>query len=148
MIRKYTQKDETAVLQLIKQHTPQYFAPAELEDFKNYLRNKTEDYFVYIDKAQIIAAGGINYFPAAQLARISWDMVATHAQGKGIGAALVQFRINYLNQSADIETIVVRTAQDVYQFYQKMGFKLIRVEKDYWAEGFDLYEMHLKNKIT
>lgn len=26
-----------------------------------------------------------------------------------------------------------------------MDFKLLKVEKDYWAEGFDLYEMGKEN---
>jgi hypothetical protein len=39
---------------------------------------------------------------------------------------------------------MVRTTQLVYPFYQKAGFTLDKVEQDYWANGFDLYQMMLQ----
>jgi ribosomal-protein-alanine N-acetyltransferase len=49
-----------------------------------------------------------------------------------------------LKSTPKIETIRVRTTQLVYQFYKKMDFELVKIEKDYWAVGFDLYLMELK----
>jgi hypothetical protein len=40
---------------------------------------------------------------------------------------------------------MVRTSQVAYQFYQKAGFDLEKIEKDFWAKGFDLYQMKFKN---
>jgi len=42
--------------------------------------------------------------------------------------------------------VMVRTTQLMYRFCQKSGFELIKTEKDFWAEGFDLYQMELKIK--
>ncbi|WP_294822766.1 GNAT family N-acetyltransferase [uncultured Flavobacterium sp.] len=74
---------------------------------------------------------------------LSWGIIHPDAHGKGIGSALVKFRIAEM-QKLGVEEIGVRTSQHVYQFYEKMGFTLkAPVVKDYWAEGFDLYEMEL-----
>ena len=65
-------------------------------------------------------------------------------KGKGIGKQLVQHRIEVIKTKPDIERIIVRTSQLVYQFYEKCGFQLITVKKDFWAKGFDLYKMEIK----
>lgn len=113
--------------------------------FFAYLESEVEDYYVYVEDSIIIGAGGINYFPDENIARISWDMIDPKHQGKGIGRKLVQHRIDHLNKNPNIDYIVVRTIQLVYPFYEKMGFKMDKIEKDYWAKGFDLYQMKMSN---
>ena len=138
MIRKYSNSDKPKIIELLRKNTPEYFDSSEEKDFENYLDNEVEDYFVYEIDSEIIGAGGINYFTEQKLARISWDMINPNSQGNGIGKKLTQYRINYLNENPKIELIIVRTTQLVYKFYEKMGFKLEKVEKDFWAENFDL----------
>ncbi|KAA6438200.1 GNAT family N-acetyltransferase [Rufibacter glacialis] len=145
-MRKYQQDDKAAVIALLRLNTPDFFDPSEQIDLEEYLESKLEDYFVVEENAEIIGAGGINYFPKEKTARISWDIIKPEAQGKGVGRKLMEYRINHLNKKKEIELIVVRTTQLVYRFYEKMGFKLTKVEKDFWAKNFDLYQMELKNK--
>jgi [ribosomal protein S18]-alanine N-acetyltransferase len=145
-IRTYNQEDKSSVIALLKLNTPDFFDPNEQKDLEEYLENKIEDYFVVEDNSEIIGAGGINYFPNEKIARISWDVINPGFQGKGIGRRLTEHRINHLKRNKDVELIVVRTSQLVYKFYEKMGFKLIKVEKDFWAKNFDLYQMELTNE--
>ena len=65
---------------------------------------------------------------------------------KIIGKKLTKYRINHLNSNSKIESIIVRTTQRVFKFYVKLGFELERVEKDFWAKDFDLYQMKMNNK--
>ncbi|SRR5690554_232885 len=146
MIRKYLNSDKHKIIELLRKNTPQYFDSSEEKDFENYLDNEIEDYFVYEVNSEIIGAGGINYFTEQKLARISWDMIAPNSQGNGIGKKLTQYRINHLKEKENIELIVVRTTQLVCKFYEKMGFELEKVEKDFWAKGFDLYQMEMNIK--
>ena len=139
-IRPYKPQDKTAVLDLLRSNTPEFFAPAEEQEFIHYLDNEVEDYFVVEQENKTIGAGGINYFENERTARISWDIIDPNMQGKGVGKQLTQHRINYI-KNKNIDIIVVRTSQMTYEFYEKMGFKLSEVAKDYWAEGFDLYLM-------
>ncbi len=147
-IRRYISKDKEAVIRLLDLNTPMFFDEIEKEDLKKYLEDEIEDYFVAEENSEILGAGGINYFPDEKTARISWDMIKPNSQGKGIGRKLTEHRIKHLNKNDEIDLLVVRTTQLTYKFYEKMGFKLTKIEKDFWAEGFDLYQMEQKNKKT
>lgn len=144
MIRQYLKKDKPKIIELLRLNTPKYFDASEEGDLVNYLENEVEEYFVYEDNFEIIGAGGINYFHEDRIARISWDIIAPKSQGNGIGKKLTQYRIHHLRENPNIEFIIVRTTQLVYKFYKKMGFELDKVEKDFWAKNFDLYQMKLK----
>lgn len=146
MIRKYSYNDKPKLIELLRQNTPEYFDSSEERDFENYLDTEIEDYFVFEENFEIIGAGGINYFPTEKVARISWDIIHPKSHGKGIGKQLTQFRINHLKRNLEIEVIRVRTSQLAYKFYEKMGFKLEKVEKDFWAKNFDLYQMRMNIK--
>lgn len=146
MIRKYSYIDKPKLIELIRQNTPEYFDASEEGDFENYLDTEVEDYFVYEENFEVIGGGGVNCFPTEKLARISWDMIEPKFHGKGIGKKLTQFRINHLKGNPEIEVILVRTSQFAYKFYEKMGFELEKVEKDFWAKNFDLYQMRMNIK--
>ena len=148
MIRKYTIRDKSRVLELFRLNTPIYFDPTEQSDLENYLKNQLEDYFVYIENFKIIGVGGINYSFEEKVACISWDIIDPKWQGRGIGKKLIQFRINHINENPKIEIIRVRTSQHAFQFYGKMGFELDKIEKNYWAKNFDLYLMQMKNSLS
>ena len=75
-------------------------------------------------------------------------MVDSNSQGKGIGKKLTQHRINHLKGNLEINIIRVRTSQHAYKFYEKMGFELEKIEKEYWAKNFDLYLMQMKNQTN
>lgn len=141
MIRPYTPADKSSVLALVRLNTPEFFHLSEEEDLSVYLENELEDYFVVEENGEIVGAGGINYFPVEHSARISWDVVSPDFHGKGIGGRLTKFRVDHAFSKSSVQTIVVRTSQLVYRFYEKQGFALEKVEKDYWAEGYDLYLM-------
>ncbi|MEJ8758393.1 GNAT family N-acetyltransferase [Pontibacter sp. H259] len=147
MIRPYMSADKPALLELLQLNTPQYFHPSETKDFEHYLEHELESYYVLEQDGVIVGCGGINYFKEEKLARLSWDMVHPKQQGNGIGRKLATHRINEISSQPKLETIVVRTTQLVYPFYQKLGFALQKTVKNYWAEGFDLYEMHFKIKL-
>ena len=146
MIREYNHNDKEALLNLLALNTPKYFDFSEKEDFINYLESEIEDYFVIVENNLIIGCGGINYFKKNNEARISWDIIHPEFHGKGIGKELMTHRLNVLKEKKNINTITVRTSQFAYLFYEKVGFKLHKIEKDFWAKGIDMYFMTVENK--
>ena len=145
MIRAYNKHDNAELIELLRLNTPKFFGPSEEKDFIEQLERHSDNYFVIEDAKTIIGSGGINYgFDNGTTARISWDIIHPDKQGKGIGAKLTHYRIDEIKKNPSIKKIVVRTTQLVHEFYKKIGFQLEKIEKDYWAQGFDLYQMKIE----
>ncbi len=141
MIRAYQSKDFAALMKLFDQNAPQYFALEEKQDFKDYLQQHLEWYFVIEIDEEIIGCGGVNFKENKTQAFISWDLIHPDFQRKGFGKELLQFRISKIKKVQSVENIYVRTSQFVYLFYEKNGFYLIGILKNYWAKNYHLYDM-------
>lgn len=140
VIRNYDKSDKAEVIRLIRLNTPQYFSPEEEVDFIHYLDNEIEEYFIVECESIIAGCGGINFEDPSK-GIISWDIFHPEYQGKGLGSLLLNFRIKKIKEFSHIRDIYVRTSQLSYKFYEKNGFRLVEVVKDYWAEGLDMYKM-------
>lgn len=144
MIRGFEDIDTENVQAVLQLNIPKYFAPSEEADFIDYLSKYSQNYYVVEVENTIVGAGGINYFEKESLAKISWDFVHPDTQGKDWGTKLVSYRIRKIKENPKIETVVVRTSQHAHKFYEKCGFQLLDIVKDYWAKDFDLYEMKME----
>lgn len=145
-IREYEPADKDAVLNLIRSNTPAHFAPAEEADLSEYLDRERELYYVLLFGGKIIGCGGINFADDRATGKISWDILHPEYQRKSLGTLLLEYRIKRLKQIGGIRRITVRTSQSAYKFYEKQGFVLNEIQKDYWAEGFDMYGMEYKER--
>lgn len=141
VIREYKTTDREELVRLLCLNIPTFFAPAEQQDFEQYLDLKREMYFVFEYAGKIVGCGGINFVQERTIGKISWDVFHPDYQNMSLGTMLLQHRINILKSIPSIRQITVRTSQLAFGFYQKKGFRLVEVVKDYWAEGFDLYSM-------
>lgn len=141
VIREYNDKDKIAILNLLRLNTPHYFSPEEEKDLIHYLDNEIEYYYVLEFESSIVGCGGFNFSGDVTQGKISWDIFHPTYQGKSLGSLLLNYRIKELKKFKDLKMISVRTSQLAYKFYEKQGFKLLEIVKDYWAEGFDLYRM-------
>ncbi|ALM48726.1 GNAT family acetyltransferase [Flavobacterium psychrophilum] len=142
-IRSYSPSDKGSIIDLLRLNTPNYFSIEEEADLNDYLDNQIDIYYVVEDNGLLIGSGGINITEDRKTARISWDIVHPDYQGKGIGQLLTHYRIRKIKEMNGIEKISVRTSQFASKFYEKFGFKLLEVVKDYWAKGIDMYRMEL-----
>lgn len=140
-IREYKKSDKENVLNLIRLNIPKFFDYYEEKDLINYLDNEIDRYFVVEDDEKIVGSGGFNHFKSEKQIRISWDIFHPEYQGKGLGTLLLEHRIKEIKELSNVDKIIVRTSQHAYKFYEKNNFKLIDINKDYWAKGFDMYLM-------
>lgn len=141
IIREYITTDKEDVIILFRLNTPDYFSTSEEENLIDYLENHIECYYVLEYEHELVGCGGFNFADDKITCKISWDIFHPDHQGKGLGTALTNYRIEKIKEHENIEIISVRTSQLVFKFYEKFGFELKEVVKDYWAEGFDLYSM-------
>lgn len=147
MIRSYIHSDFDAVINLFDLNVPKDFSQDERFAFINYLNHELEVYFVFEKDKKICGAAGINFgFNHGKTARLSWAMIHPQFQKKGLGTRLLKHRIAFIQQFKHVKRIQVRTSQTAYQFYKKNGFRIEQIVKDYWTEGFDLYDMSMKTK--
>ena len=140
-IREFVFNDTDKVLEVFKQNVPRYFAVNEIEEFEKYLESGIEKYFVAEIDGEIIGAGGVNFENNRTTGQISWGFIQPKFQGFGFGSRLLQHRIDFLKSVATVEKIALGTSQHTYKFYEKNGFVLKEIRKDYWAKDFDLYAM-------
>lgn len=145
-IREYQTKDKEDVINLIRLNTPRFFAADEEEDLNKYLETERELYYVLLSEAKIVGCGGINFANEKTIAKISWDIFHPDYQGKSLGTKLLKHRIDKLNSIESVQIITVRTSQLAYKFYEKQGFELFEIKKDYWANEFDMYTMEYKHR--
>ena len=140
-IREFASQDKDQVMENFKQNVPRYFAVSEIKEFENYLESGIEKYFVAEIEGEIVGAGGVNFADNKTVGQMSWGFIKAEFHGCGFGSKLVKHRIDYLNSISTVEKIVLGTSQHTYKFYEKNGFVLKEVRKDYWAKDFDLYDM-------
>lgn len=143
-IRKYRLGDKPELMEIFQMNVPRYFAEDERKGFEHYLDNEIEQYFVIELNGKIVGSGGINFDSVHKTGKLSWDVIHPNFHGKGLGTDLLKHRIELLKSINSIELISVRTSQFAYKFYEKNGFVLKEIHKDYWAKGFDMYKMIYK----
>lgn len=93
-----------------------------------------------------MGCGGINFADEKTMGKISWDIFHPDYQGKSLGTKLLKQRIDKLKSIKTIQKITVRTSQVACKFYEKQGFELFEIKKDFWADGFDMYNMIYKEQ--
>ena len=143
-IREYEANDKNDLINLIRLNTPEFFATDEEKDLNKYLETERELYYVLLYDGKIVGCNGINLADEETIGKISWDIFHPDYQGKSFGTKLLKHRIDKLNSISSIQKITVRTSQVAYKFYEKQGFELFEIKKDYWADGFDMYNMEYK----
>lgn len=142
-IRKYHPEDKNDVVETFKLNVPTYFSEIEIQLLINFLEDLKDEAFVITMEDQIVGFAGINRDLEKNEGLLSWGFIHPNFHKKGLGSLLTKHRISVLNEDKRLKTIIVRTSQLVFPFYEKMGFKLIKTEKDYWDIGYDLYEMKM-----
>jgi [ribosomal protein S18]-alanine N-acetyltransferase len=55
-----------------------------------------------------------------------------------------QYRIALIKSISPGCTIVLDTSQHAYPFFQKLGFVIMKITRDFYAKGIDRYDMELK----
>ena len=155
-IRLYKADDHQACLGIFDSNTPPFFDFAERNFLENWLNkkdqnemcypnNKVESFFVVEFKEKVIACGGY-YIPThQQCANMVWGMVHKDSHRKGLGKALILFRINEITSQHPNHNITLDTSQHTFRFFEQLGFKTVKRIENAYGEGLHRYDMILEN---
>lgn len=128
-IRGYQTQDATGLSDVFRKNIPDAFAQFELDEYVDFLRTNTDPYFVAELDGRLVGACGHYLVQNEQTAHLCW--VFTDPGTKGVGRALVRHNIDIIRQQRAAQTIVCRTSQVAYQFFEKFGFQLQHTKPDF-----------------
>jgi GNAT superfamily N-acetyltransferase len=147
-IREYTRKDRLACLRVLDSNIPGFFKPEARDDFTDYLDelgSPGHTFFVLENHAKhLIACGGVYIFPGAVLASLNWGMVARAYHRTGIGSALLEYRLNWLRETAIVRNVMLNTPQRASGFFEQFGFTFETSIENPDGTGLQHLEMRLK----
>lgn len=145
MIRSYQPGDKERLLSIFQLNTPQYFDPKETVDFENYLEQNGSTYLTIVQDNEIVGGTGYYVKEEDKSGRITWIFFDPSYSRMGLGRSAVNYCLHLLSQDERVEKFVVTTSQLAYKFFEKFGYRTVKIEKDYWGKGLDLYEMEMSN---
>lgn len=141
MIRPYQPSDKSGLLKVFYLNTPKYFDKSEVHDFEEYLENNADSYLTIEMNNSIVGGTGYYINENDNSGRITWIFFDPNFSGQGLGKQSVEYCLNLLGKDERVEIFIVTTSQLAYKFFEKFDYRIIRIEKNYWGDGLDLYEM-------
>lgn len=129
-----------------------FFARSELPQFENWLdgrdkkqlayrNNDEEHYYVVEQYNRIIGCGGFYVSIKDKKAIMCWGMIESDLHHKGFGRMFMKYRLELIEKLHPGFTVTLDTTQFSYQFFEKLGFKVTKITKNFYAEGLDRYDM-------
>ena len=141
--RIYSPSDRDRCLEIFKSNVPKYFAEEETDEFIEWLKKgDLSNYYVVLNEDDIIGCGGIYVDHEKKKAGFTWGMIKRNLHKKGFGTSFSVFRIEQIKELCNYDIFLV-TSQFTFEFYRKLGFQVLSIEKDGFLKGQDKYDMKL-----
>ncbi|MEX1189604.1 MAG: GNAT family N-acetyltransferase [Bacteroidia bacterium] len=141
VIRPYKTSDKGFLIEIFKKNIPEFFAPEELSEFIEFLEVHHKDYLTIEVENRVVGGLGHEHRVSDASGRINWVFIHPQYKGLGFGKDACLHCMTLLTSNPSIEKLLVRTSQHAAGFFKSLGYEVMSIEKDYWAEGFDLYLM-------
>lgn len=139
-VRPYVPDDKADLITCFELNTPKYFDPKEKADFIRFLDHEREFFYTALVNDSPVGCMGYKLDTRAKEAKITWAFIHPAYHGHGMGKILGKKCLGEI-KAQGYSKIMVRTSQLAYRFFEKFGFETIKIEKDFWGKGLDLYLM-------
>lgn len=136
-------------------NVPKYFTLEEVNEFDRFLVKLGDQealsnpfYYVLELENKIIGCGGfgekdgIDGIPSITFV---WGMVDNAYHKKGFGEELLRFRLAEIPLHFPNRKVILDTTQFSYTFFEKYGFKTLKVTENSYGEGMHRYDMVLED---
>ncbi|MGV3612466.1 MAG: GNAT family N-acetyltransferase [Fluviicola sp.] len=154
-IRKYRSSDKDFCMEIFKTNVPKYFTLEEVNEYDRFLTKLADaealdnpPYFVMELDNQLIGCGGFgekNDIDGTPSITFVWGMVDRAYHKKGFGEQLLQFRLAEIPLHFPGKPVILDTTQFSYTFFEKYGFRTLKVTENGYGEGMHRYDMILKD---
>jgi N-acetylglutamate synthase-like GNAT family acetyltransferase len=141
-IRPYADHDRQACLDILSDNTPEFFVPADRDSLCEFLAKLPGPYFVGEEQGAVVACGGWA-IESADVVVLTWGMVRRDLHRRGMGRALLRFRLDDARRATQASVARLRTVQLVQGFFAKEGFRVTSVVPDGFGPGLDRVTMEL-----
>ncbi|WP_300664875.1 GNAT family N-acetyltransferase [Fluviicola sp.] len=154
-IRKYSVSDKSACMEAFKTNVPKYFTAEEVNDFEQFLtklENPEESdklpYYVMELDNKLIGCGGFAEKEGKDAITFAWGMVHNEYHKKGFGEQLLVFRMAEIKKQFPGRQVILDTTQFSYPFFEKYGFRTVKITENAYGEGMHRYDMILEEGST
>ena len=153
-IRKYRTSDRNSCMEAFKTNVPNYFTVAEIDEYDRFLA-KLDDpevldnpvYYVMELENKMIGCGGFGEKEGIDgIAAITfvWGMVHRDYHKQGFGEELLRFRLAEIKVQFPDRKVILDTTQFSFTFFEKYGFKTLKITENSYGEGMHRYDMVLE----
>jgi GNAT superfamily N-acetyltransferase len=148
-IRPFSAEDGKSCLAIFDSNTPAFFSADERNEFAAFLADGRSSYFVATwTGGPPIGCGGYYLNRSEGLAGLCWGMVHRSWHRRGIGSALLNYRLAAIERLRSATVVRVNTAPRTQGFFAEHGFRVVRVVADGFAPGVDRVEMEKQLALT
>jgi ribosomal protein S18 acetylase RimI-like enzyme len=142
IIREYELLDRERCLQIFESNQPDYFSEQEYQEFVDWLDAPERPTYSVVELGgDIVACGGLYVSDDEDHVGMAWGMVHRDWQRNGIGRKLTEFRLKQMQELSPHLEQRLATSQLTYGFYEKLGFRTIKVTQNGFGPGIDRYDM-------
>ena len=142
LLQKYHSDYFEYCVSIFKTNTPDFFDYSEQSLFENYLLKKEIQYYVLFNvDNRLVGSGGYAYNHNSNTVDLCWGIIDRNYHKNGFGRYLTDHRIQKITTEYPKADILLNTSQHTFKFYEKFGFNITKITKDYYAVGLDRYDM-------
>jgi ribosomal protein S18 acetylase RimI-like enzyme len=142
-VRGFEGTDGSACVDIMGGNTPEFFTEIELAEFPAFLASRDSRYLVVEDQAgRLVACGGYHVNSPERWGGLTWGMVASGEQRRGIGSLLLRVRLERLREEG-VNEVRLDTSQLSRAFYERHGFVVVSIQPDGYRPGLDRWDMKL-----
>jgi len=143
-VRNFMPGDLTACLAIFDSNVPEFFVPAERQEFASLLAALPGPYLVVENEAgTVLACGGFAVARGTATADLCWGMVLRRYHKSGLGRLLLLARLRHIRADAALQDVALNTSQHTRGFYERLGFVVERLQPNRYAPGLDRCDMRL-----
>ena len=142
--RPYTPADRDGCLSIFDSNCPTFVAPSERPQFEAYLTAPRGRYGVLVgNDGAVLGCGGVIAERGGRDAHLVWGLIRVDLHRRGLGRAMVLERLRWIAETEGVERVLMDTSQNSTGFYEKLGFRVVRITQDGYAPGLHRHELEL-----